>query len=66
MKQVKLTDAKGCLTLGQKFASRSFIVTSQDGSILLTPAVVIPEDELWLFQNHQSSKMVLDGLTAAR
>lgn len=65
-KTVKMSDPKGRLSLGQEFANRSFIIKRTDGGLLLTPAAVIPESELWLHNNQDAMKMVQDGLAAAR
>jgi len=48
------TDAAGRLTLGKQLKNKLFIITAdQEGTIHLTPAKLIPESELWFFQDHK-------------
>jgi len=63
----KVLDSKGRLALGSDMAGRTVIVRVLDNQdILITPAAVIPERELWLFQNEAALSSLLTGLEQAR
>ena len=48
------TDGAGRLTLGKKLKNKLFLVSiDQEGTIHLVPAKLIPESELWFFQNQK-------------
>lgn len=51
--------------LGPEYAGRTMLVEYQDGRILLTPAVVVPEYEAWLFQSKEALASVQRGLRQA-
>lgn len=59
-------DQRGRVTLGKQYANRTVIVEDRDGDIVLKPAAVIPERELWLHKNPAAMKMVQRGLEQAR
>lgn len=49
------TDKAGRVTLGKAQANKNFIVTyKENGTIELVPALNIPLNQLWLFQNPES------------
>ena len=60
----KTADTKGRVALGQEFAGRTFIVKEvpDTGDIILTPGAVIPEREMWLYQNAEALASVKRGL----
>jgi hypothetical protein len=61
------TDSKGRLTLGRAFASCFFIVEETlKGEFTLKKAVVVPENELWLYKNKKAFDSVLKGLKEAK
>ncbi len=62
----KTVDSRGRLVLGPEYAGRTMIVESRDGQILLTPAVVIPEHEVWLYRDPDAMASVQRGLRDAR
>jgi hypothetical protein len=60
-------DKKGRLTLGRRFAGKTVIVKElDDSSIIVTPAVVIPEREAWLYKNRPAHQSVQRGINQAR
>lgn len=63
----KQLDSKGRLSLGKNLANRIVIVDDSDATrIVVTPAVVIPEHEAWLYSNSAAHEMVKKGIDAAR
>ena len=63
----KTTDAKGRVTLGGHFANRAVIVEKQgDDAVIVRLARVIPEREVWLYENPQALTAVRVGLSQAR
>ncbi len=66
MERVVETDSKGRLTLGKAFANARFIVEQEDGDVTLRRALVIPEREMWLYQNPVAWSAVEQGLSEAR
>ena len=51
------TDKAGRVTLGKAQANKNFIVTyKENGTIELVPALNIPLNQLWLFQNPKASQ----------
>ncbi len=60
-------DKKGRLTLGRRFAGKTVIVEEHDDlSLTITPAVVIPAREAWLYANDKALTPVRRGLHQAR
>jgi len=63
----KTADSKGRITLGKKFANKTFIFEQTgDTEMKLELAAVIPEREMWLYRNPKARKAVLDALDPAR
>jgi hypothetical protein len=63
----KLADSKGRIALGARFANVTFIVDDANpGQIVLKPAVAIPAQEAWLYQNQTAVDLVRRGLEQAR
>jgi hypothetical protein len=63
----KVLDSKGRLALGAEMAGRTVIVQVLDNQdILITPAAVIPEREMWLFRNEAALSSLMTGLEQAR
>lgn len=59
-------DEKGRVILGRDFSGKNYRVSlSANGEILLTPLVVIPERDIWLYRTPQALAMFHEGLTAA-
>ncbi len=66
MQRTKTTDAKGRVTLGQRFANKTVIIRDVDATeILVTIARVIPEREAWLHENEVARGLVMTGLRQA-
>lgn len=64
--EIKATDAKGRVSLGKRFASRSVIVEDiSETEVKISLARVIPEREMWLWENPQARDHVLLGLEQA-
>jgi hypothetical protein len=64
---IKTVDSKGRVTLGQRFANRPVIIESiSDTEVKISLARVIPEREMWLFQNPEAREMVFRGLEQAK
>jgi ABC-type nitrate/sulfonate/bicarbonate transport system substrate-binding protein len=60
------TDAKGRLTLGDRYKNRTVLIEERDDELVIHLARVIPERELWLYKNKKALKMVLTGIEEAR
>jgi hypothetical protein len=62
----KVVDSKGRIALGSRFVGRTVIVDDSDPErIVITPAVVIPESEAWLYRNKKALNSVRQGLAEA-
>jgi hypothetical protein len=63
----KTTDSKGRISLGKRFANRTFIIEETgEMELRLQPARIIPEREAWLYDNKQAKASVLRGLEQAK
>jgi hypothetical protein len=63
----KVVDSKGRIALGNRFAGRTVIIDDSDSDrIVVTPAVVIPEREAWLYKNERAIGLVRRGLEQVR
>ena len=63
----RVVDSKGRIALGSRFAGRTVLVDDSDPEkIVITPAVVIPESEAWLYKNKQALSSVRKGLAEAQ
>ena len=63
----KTVDARGRLTLGQKYANSLVIVRERDdGALEIVPAEAVPAREAWLYKNPKALKAVRDGIEDAR
>ncbi|MGH7244895.1 MAG: hypothetical protein ACREJD_15890 [Phycisphaerales bacterium] len=62
----RLVDSKGRLTLDGRFAGRTVLLEeSEEGSIVIRLARVVPEAEAWLYENPEALKRVRRGLKDA-
>ena len=67
IKQSVKTDDKGRIILGRDFSGKSYrVAVSADGEILLTPVVVMPERDMWLYKNPQALALFQQGLADAQ
>jgi hypothetical protein len=63
----KTVDKQGRLVLGQQFANQTVIIDESDITrIVITPAIVIPAHEAWLYKNKEASDSVHKGMLQAR
>ena len=63
----KNTDSKGRVTLGGHFANRAVIVEHRgEDEVIFRLARVIPEREVWLYENPKALASVRRGLDQAR
>jgi hypothetical protein len=63
----KTADSKGRISLGKKFANKTFIIEQVgEMEMKLELACVIPERERWLYDNPEAKAAVLRGLRQAR
>jgi len=63
----KIVDGKGRVALGSRYIGRTVIVDDSDPErIIVTPAVVIPEREAWLYRNEKALSSVRRGLAEAQ
>lgn len=63
----KVVDSKGRIALGSRFVGRTVIIDDSDpDKIVITPAVVIPESEAWLYRNKRALNSVRKGLAEAK
>lgn len=67
MTAAKKVDSKGRLLLGEELAGTTVLVERRDnGEYVVKPAVVIPAEEKWLFENKEALNSVMLGLKQAR
>lgn len=67
MTAAKKIDSKGRLLLGEELAGTTVLVERRDnGEYVVKPAVVIPAEEKWLFENKEALNSVMLGLKQAR
>lgn len=60
-------DSKGRLLMGEEWAGSTVIVEHRpNGEYVVKPAVIIPADEKWLFDNKAALNSVALGLKQAR
>ena len=60
-------DKKGRLLLGTELADSTVLVERTEiGEFIIRPAVTVPLEEAWLFQNKKALDSVLRGLEDAR
>lgn len=64
--QLKTVDAKGRLTLGQKYAGRMVQLVEEQNEVVVKIMRVIPEDEAWLYENEAALGMVKQGISQIR
>ena len=63
----KTVDARGRLTLGQKYANSLVVVRERkDGTLEIMPAEAVPAREAWLYKNPEALKAVREGIEDAR
>ena len=66
IKESVKADEKGRVILGRDFSGKHYrISVSAGGEILLTPVVVIPERDMWLYKSPQALAMFHQGLAEA-
>jgi hypothetical protein len=64
--KVVRSDSRGRIPLGTKATDKDFrIEYAEDGAILLTPVVFVPEREAWLYENKDAIAKVRTGLADA-
>ncbi|HET6327815.1 MAG TPA: hypothetical protein VFG04_24235 [Planctomycetaceae bacterium] len=66
MSNTKTADAKGRITLGNKYAGQTFIVLEVNDEVILSPAVTIPAREAWLYKNEAAMESLQRGLDQAK
>jgi hypothetical protein len=59
-------DAKGRVTLGERFANRTVLVEDHGDELVIRLARIIPEREAWLYENKKALGMVRRGLKQAK
>lgn len=63
LRKLNVTDAKGRINLGIAFANKFWKVSQkEDGSLILTPMVAVPEREIWFYKNAEAQAMVQEGI----
>lgn len=64
---IKTVDSKGRLTLGQRFANKPVIIEPiSDTEVKVSLARVIPESEMWLYENPEAREMVFSAIERLR
>lgn len=67
MTAAKKIDSKGRLLLGEELAGATVLVEKlENGEYIVKPAVIIPANEKWLFENEEALNAVMLGLKQAR
>jgi hypothetical protein len=64
--QTRNADAKGRVTLGERYANRTLLVEERGDEVVIRLARVIPEREAWLYRNKKAKGMVRRGLGQAK
>jgi len=60
---IKTADSKGRISLGQRFANKPVIIEDlSDTEVKISLARVIPEREMWLYENPEAREMVFSAL----
>jgi hypothetical protein len=60
---IKTVDSKGRISLGQRFANKPVIIEDlSDTEVKISLARVIPEREMWLWENPEARDAVLSAL----
>lgn len=60
---IKTADSKGRISLGQRFANKPVIIEDlSDTEVKISMARVIPEREMWLYQNPEARELVFSAL----
>lgn len=60
---IKTVDSKGRVSLGQRFANKPVIIEDlSDTEVKISLARVIPEREMWLYQNPEAREMVFSAI----
>ncbi len=61
--ETKTADSRGRINLGKEFANKTFLLTRTGGTEMrLELAAVIPERELWLYQNSEARTALLEAM----
>ena len=61
--EVRKVDDAGRLSLGRSKAGEQYEITeNEDGTVVLTPVVIIPKREVWLYKNPDAMALVQKGL----
>ena len=56
--EIKVVGKSGQISLGKRYAGKTLQVVRQvDGTVLLTPVVVVPESQAWVFREPNWSKL---------
>ena len=67
MTAAKKIDSKGRLLLGEGLAGTMVLVEKREnGEFIIRPAIVVPAQEKWLFENQEALNAVFVGLKEAR
>jgi len=60
---IKTVDSKGRISLGRRFANKPVIIEDlSDTEVKISIARVVPEREMWLFQNPEARETVFSAL----
>ena len=64
---IKTVDSKGRVNLGRRFANKPVIIEPiSDTEVKVSLARVIPEREMWLYQNPETRDMVFSAIERLR
>ncbi len=67
IKESVKADDKGRVILGRDFSGKNYRVSvSATGEILLTPVVIMPERDMWLYKNPHALALFQQGLADAQ
>lgn len=60
---IKIADSKGRITFGKRFANKPVIIEEiSDTEVKISLARIIPEKEMWLWQNQEARDTVLSAI----
>lgn len=62
---VKIVDDSGRITIGKEFSGKNCTIQKmEDGTVVITPVCLVPEREMWFFQNPEAMKALDDSMNS--
>lgn len=64
--ETKVVDSRGRVALGAELAGKTVIIKKTSTGWTITPAIVVPEHEAWLWKNAAARESIETGLAQAK